>query len=448
MKHFAAHKHANAYVISVNMGYGHERAAYGLKDLAHGPIITANQYPGIPDRDKELWQKSRRLYELVSRCKSIPVVGDALFDFMDTFQRIPPFYPRRDLSASNLALKQDYYAIEHLGLLKHLIEKLSKKPLPLICTFFLPAFAAELLDYPGDIYVVICDADMHRVWVSRDPKKSRIKYFAPNGRVVERLKLYGVSPDNIFLTGFPLPKDLIGGPDGSIVKRDLITRLCLLDPQKIFIDKYRATLERELGPDIHTVRPRRPLTVTFSVGGAGAQRRLAFDILQSLKRPIAQKKLRLRLVAGTRRDVADDMTRQAEKLGLKRALRKYLCIDYFEDRRSYFMQYTKILRETDILWTKPSELSFYAGAGLPIIMAPSIGSQEDFNRRWLKSVGAGISQSDPRYTNEWLFDWIESGGLARAAWNGYIEAPTHGAYRIESIVTGEKIDLPKLPLII
>jgi hypothetical protein len=45
-------------------------------------------------------------------------------------------------------------------------------------------------------------------------------------------------------------------------------------------------------------------------------------------------------------------------------------------------------------------------------------------------------------------DWINSGGLARMAWNGYIEAPTHGSYRIESIVTGTEVQLEKLPMIV
>jgi hypothetical protein len=55
---------------------------------------------------------------------------------------------------------------------------------------------------------------------------------------------------------------------------------------------------------------------------------------------------------------------------------------------------------------------------------------------------------DPKFANEWLFDWINSGGRARFAWNGYIEAPTHGAYRIEQLITGEKMDLAELPLIV
>ena len=49
---------------------------------------------------------------------------------------------------------------------------------------------------------------------------------------------------------------------------------------------------------------------------------------------------------------------------------------------------------------------------------------------------------------EWLFDWINSGGVARMAWNGYIEAPTHGAYRIEDVVLGQKSEIHPLPLIV
>ncbi|MFZ2804379.1 MAG: hypothetical protein WA001_04085 [Patescibacteria group bacterium] len=443
-----SHKHKSAYVVSVNMGYGHERAAYGLRDMAHGGIITANAYPGIPERDKGLWGDTRKIYELISRIKPIPVIGDAVFEVMDYIQRIKPFYPRRDLSAQNMQTRQTYYFIEKLGLCRHLIEKLAKKPLPLVCTFFMVAFAAEEFDYPGEIYLLVCDADMARAWAPRDPKRSRIKYFAPNGRVVERLKLYGVRDENIFLTGFPLPKDLIGGPDGAMIKKDLLARLCNLDPNGIFNNIYADTLAANLGPGKCDLKSNHPLTLTFSIGGAGAQKQLALDVLVSLKQKIRSNQIRYRLVPGTKKDLADDFHAEIKRMGLGNRLGKNLFVDYFADRQSYFLEFSKILRTTDVLWTKPSELSFYTGAGIPIIMAPSIGSQEQFNHIWLRTVGGGVTQNDPRYVNEWLFDWINSGGLARIAWSGYIEAPTHGAYRVESILTGETIELPKLPLIV
>jgi hypothetical protein len=51
-----------AWVVAINMGYGHERAAFALKDLAYGDIIVANDYPGIPHHDRDLWKQSRGLY--------------------------------------------------------------------------------------------------------------------------------------------------------------------------------------------------------------------------------------------------------------------------------------------------------------------------------------------------------------------------------------------------
>jgi len=430
------------------MGYGHDRAAYALKEIAEGGVIKMNDYPGIPKRDKKLWSQSRRGYEYVSRLKPIPVIGDIAFAIMDKIQEIEEFYPRRDLSDPTYQVHQTYYMIEKLGMGKHLIDKLAKDPKPLICTFFTGAFAAEVFDYPGEIYCQICDADMARVWVPKDPKKSRIKYFAPNGRVVERLKLYGVRGENIFHTGFPLPREVIGGLNNETCKKEMMHRICNLDPNGIFLKKYLNTIESEVGVDSCNVKKDHPLTLMFTIGGAGAQRQLAIDILTSLKSPIKRNKIRLRLMAGTNKTVAKQFEATIKQLGMKNMIDKKIFIDHFPDRPVYFKNFNKILHKTDIIWTKPSEMSFYCALGMPILMAPTIGSQEDFNRTWLMYIGAGIDQAEPKYANEWLFDWINSGGLARSAWNGYMEAPQHGAYRIEGIVTGQQPEVEELPMIV
>ncbi len=444
-----SHRHQNAWVVSVNMGYGHARAAYGLEDLAHGGIVTANEYPGIPSRDRELWRKSRDSYEFISRLQPLPVIGKIAFSFLDYLQRIPEFYPRRDLSKPTLQLRYVYHLIRKKNLGKHLVEKLGKKPLPLVSTFFNMGFAAEEHDYPGDIYLVTTDADISRAWVPLDPKKSRIKYFASNGRVVERLKLYGVKEENIFLTGFPLPKKLVGGPEAGIVKKDLSARICNLDPNAIFIKKYQKVLLDELGAELCEFKKKHPLTLTFTVGGAGAQRELGIDIVNGLRKRLLQNEIQINLEAGIRPEVADFFEREVRKLRLGKLLGKNIHIHVYPDRQTYFRAMNDTLRKTDILWTKPSEMSFYSGIGLPIIMAPAIGSQEEFNKLWLESaVNAGTSQLDPAYCGEWLFDWINSGGLAKYAWNGYIEAPTHGTYRIESVLTGEKMPIADLPMIV
>lgn len=447
------HSHNNhgkkqAWIVDVNMGYGHSRAAYVLKDLSGGEVLSANDYLGIPRSDKKLWRESRELYEVISRMKPIPFVGNFLFEALDRFQQIPSFYPRRDLSKPNLQLKEIYKLIKK-GLGKHLIEKMSKNPLPLITTFFIPAFCADYYDYPGDIWCVTTDADISRTWAPMDPQRSRIKYFASNGRVVERLKLYGVRDENIFLTGFPLPKELIGGANSLILKEMLSNRLCNLDPNGIFTDRYANAVKSELGQKFCVSKKSSyPLTLTYSVGGAGAQRQLGVNILESLKSYILQEKIRVNLVAGIRKDAAKFYLEAVTRFGLKKKLGTWVNVPEFDSRDHYFSGFNELLKTTDILWTKPSELSFYTGLGIAIIMAPPIGSQEEFNRIWLQYVGGGVSQHNPEYTNEWLFDWINSGGMARMAWNGFLEAPTHGTYRIEDIVLGRKSELEILPLIV
>ena len=437
-----------AWVVDVNMGYGHSRAAYSLKDLCDCKVLSANDYEGIPESDAEMWNQSRELYEKISRLKPIPVVGDLFFEALDHWQQIPDFYPSRDLSKPNMQLKQIYRLIKK-GLGKHLVEMMSEDPVPLVTTFFIPAFAADYYNYPGDIYCITTDADISRAWVAMDPKQSRIKYLAANGRCVERLKLYGVPSENIILTGFPLPKEMIGGHNPKALKKLLMQRICHLDPNSIFLNRYQKTIAAELGrANCSPIDNGRTLTVSYSVGGAGAQKKLGVDLMKSLSGMIKQKRVRLILIAGVRKNVVKYYKEAAKKAGLEREIGKLLLIPEFETRAEYFDGFNELLAKTDILWTKPSELSFYTGLGLPVIIAPPIGSQEEFNQVWLQYVGGGIPQANPKYTDEWLFDWIESGGMARMAWNGYMEAPTHGTYRIENIVLGKEQTIHPLPLIV
>lgn len=444
---------ALAYVIAVDMGYGHERAAFALRHLApKKTYIVANTYEGISEKEKRLWSTGRGLYEAVSRFKRVPILGNLAFKIMDELQEIPPFYPRRDLSRPSLQVRQTYALIHNQELCKDLITKLAKKPLPLVCTFFTPAFAAEEHGYPGDIYIVICDADMARAWVPLAPKKSRIKYFAPTGRVAERLRLYGVRSENIFLTGFPMPVDNIGGLNATIVESDIRRRMCKLDPDGVFATRTQKLLVARFGKTFCTFDPqeyRRPPSITFAVGGAGAQREMIGSALRALARRIRRSEIVVNLVAGTHNDAADYFDREIRLNGLVAARQKgFVRVLHTSSRLDYFTEFAKLMRETDILWTKPSELSFTTGLGIPIIMAPTVGAQEDGNRRWLMQIGGGIDGLEPQYMDEWLFDWIKSGALARMAWNGYVNAPTHGAYRIESILRGEAVNLPSLPLVV
>ncbi len=433
--------YTQAYIVTVDMGYGHQRAVYPLKDIAATPVgwkkgttlISANNYDGIPKSDRQKWEGSRKLYETISRLKKVPLIGQAIFDIMDYFQSIDPFYPRRDLSKPIQQVKQIYRMIEK-GWGKHLIDTLNKKPLPLVTSFFATAFFAEEHGYKGEIYCICTDTDISRAWAPLDPKQTRINYLAPNKRVKERLQLYGVPKEQIFVTGFPLPKENLGGKQLKILKSHLGCRISNLDPRGLYQKKYRAMIETYLGKTYCDLKARHPFTITFAVGGAGAQRELGITILESLHQEIDAGTVRLNLVAGSRDDVYRFYEKEIERLHLQERHGGTVNIIYAKNKLDYFALFNQTLLTTDILWTKPSELSFYAGLGIPILMSPTVGSQEEFNKAWLHAIGAGFEQDDPRYTNEWLFDWLRSGWLAQAAMEGYMNAPRMGAYHIEDIV--------------
>lgn len=422
-------------MVAVDMGYGHQRAAYPLRHLSPtGKVVIANNYQGIPKSDFHTWNNTRRVYEFFSQMSNLPMVGGLVFDALDSFQEIKPFYPRRDMSAPNLQLRQMYYLIHRRNFCHHLIDFLNQEDIPLITTFFTVAFAAEEHKFKNDIYLVICDSDVSRAWVALNPQKSRIKYFAPCRAVVERLKTYGVPDKNIFLTGFPLPEENLGGSTFKGLKHDLAERVINLDPEHRYRDKYGETVKQFLSEMAAVARHHHPLTLTFAVGGAGAQRNIARDIVWSLRKRLLKNEIKLNLIAGSRNDVYCYFAELVDTYRLKSLLGKNLDIIFALEKEEYFRILNEKLRATDILWSKPSEMVFYSALGLPIIMAPSLGSQEVYNRHWLKTIGAGITQGDPRYTDEWLFDWINSGWLAEAAMSGFLDGRQFGVKNVLDVL--------------
>ncbi len=437
------------WLIAVDMGYGHQRPAHSLRHLAYKrTVVTANNYPGIPVRDRRFWKQSNSFYNFISKIKRVPFIGRLLFNAFDHFQEIENFYPRRDLSAPSFILKQIYRLIRK-GWGRHLIETLSEDPRPLICTFFTPAFWAEEYGYSGEIYLVVTDSDISRTWAPLYPQKTRITYLAPTRRVVERLKQYGIPETRILFTGFPLPPENLGNKKFGHLKKRVLMRLKNLDPEKRYLSLYDQNVERHLGKKSYPKKADHPLTLTFAVGGAGAQKEIGTDILtgvcqyvsdamQKMCKSVIQKDINIILVAGTHENVKEHFVGVLKRLKLKRNLGKNIRILFEPTFEKYYATFNKVLDRTDILWTKPSELSFYAGLGIPIILAPPIGSQEKKNLEWVTKMGAGIAQEDVEFVAQWLDDWLREGLLAEAALEGFIEVPKDGTFIIQKILNKKR----------
>ena len=424
-----------AWVVAVDMGYGHMRAAFPLADIFQSPLINANHYLGITKRDEKFWAAQLAWYTRFSHLLDVPIIGIWLFQLFDRFQSIQPLRHTARDRRPNFQLRLVYRQLER-GWMRDLIGKLNEHPLPLVTTFPVPAFAAELWNYGEEIYCLATDFEISRSWAPLDAKKTRIKYLAPTKEAQERLHRYGVPEKQIYLTGFPLPLNTLGGENAPNLGHDLAHRLTHLDPYKQFIVEHEAHVEEVLARKMPE-RSNKRVSLTFAIGGTGVQQQQVLEILRDLSRLVRIGILKITLVAGSRREVASAFESGVKELRLGGRLGKNLEILYEVDKLAYLERFSKLMRETDILWTKPSELSFYAGLGIPIVMASPVGSQEVYNRKALLRSGAGVDQPDSEGFGEWLSEKIDKGDFARMAWHGFREIEKLGVYNVYHIVAGD-----------
>jgi hypothetical protein len=418
------------WVVTADMGYGHQRAIYPLKHLSvTGNIININSSPYTRPKEQRQWKEMLRFYEFVSRAGRLPLVGGIFSRFLDKLLYIPKFYPRKDRSFSTFQVRYLRRSIKK-GLCRGFLDHIKGSGLPVLTSFYAPAIAADM-ETVETVFCIICDTDLNRVWVRENASSSRIIYFAPGTVAAQRLHSYGVPEKNILLTGFPLPPELLGSRQLDILRKNLARRLVNLDPKRSFFNLHRpsiaAYLPELIDYDINISDTNIPLTITFAVGGAGAQKETGRQLALNLAGEINSGRIKLNLVAGTRTEVRDFFIKTKEETGCRD---DSIQVIYGGNNEEYFALFNKCLHDTDILWTKPSELSFYCALGLPVIISPDIGPQEKCNRRWLLEIGAGIKQNNPEYSGQWIKDLLDRGRLAEAAWNGFIKARKYGLFNI------------------
>jgi len=406
------------------MGYGHLRPARSLARAIGTEVMHADRAPLADPEEQKRWQTTRHLYEGMSRVSGLPWVGGPLRGLLNSITDIPNLYPFRDLSGANLGVKLLERSARH-GLGRSIVAYLQDHDLTLLTTFYSPAVLADYHGYDR-IFCVVTDSDVNRVWAPIAPKTSKIRYLAPSGRVVRRLRAYGVAQSQIELTGFPLPHSLVGGPDAKVLRDNLARRIVRLDPKRIFRRNFFEDLE-QLGPLPEIDEPPH---LVFAVGGSGAQAELSALFLPSLRPLLDAQRLRLTLVAGVRPEVRDLFLRELDRAGLGNLMNRGVSILHEPSLDRYFDSFDELIRDTDVLWTKPSELVFYGGLGIPLLLAPPVGIQESYNLRWARENGAGFKQRDPRVVADRLLEHLHDGNLAAAAWAGYRRLPNRGLYRI------------------
>lgn len=414
-------------VAAVDMGYGHLRAAAPIASALGTSVLHVDRPPVAGPEEERLWRRARSGYEWISRLSQIPLVGLPIRQLLDSATDIPRLHPRRDLSTPT----QGALALERFmrrGLGSGIVDRLRESGEPLVTTFYAPALAAERAGLPR-VFCVATDSDLNRIWAPLEPSETRIQYLVPTQRAGRRLRAYGVPAERITFTGFPLPDELVGGAGLGALRRNLLARLPRLDPT----GEFRRNMPEELSHFLGTLPSegtRQPPLLTFAVGGAGAQVELAGAFLPGFRPLLEAGAIRIALVAGVRPEIEARFREATHAVGLEPLLGGALEILSAPDFASYYAAFNALLARTDVLWTKPSELTFYAALGLPLVLAPPVGVHEWYNRRWARDAGAGLKQRDPHSAAEWLLDWLSDGVLAAAAWAGYTRLPKFGLQRI------------------
>lgn len=396
-------------VTAVDMGYGHLRAAHAVADALGTEVARADRPPLAAPGERRLWQAARAGYEAVSRGSQHGPLSPLLGPALERLTRIGPLggRPGRPPGALTMLLGR--------GVGAGPAEAAARAGVALVSTYFVPALAADHLangDVPPASWCVVTDADLARAWVAAEPAASGVRYLAPSERAARRLVEYGVPAERVTFTGFPLPGEVLGGPELPALHRNLARRLARLDPEL-----------RSAGAD--------PVHLVYTVGGAGAQAGIARAILDGLRPLIEAGELQLSLVAGVREEVAERFRAWVRRAGLEGEVEVLV----EGTPAAYFRAFNRLLAGADLLWTKPSELTFFAALGLPLVLAPPVGAHERYNREWLLEHGAAVDP-ERRRIGPWLRERLADGTFARVARAGAERLPKRGLFRIVERVRG------------
>ena len=414
-------------VAAVEMGYGHLRAAHALSEVWNVPVTRADRAPFAGPGERPIWNLARRFYEGLSRGSQGRWRGPLVRPLLDAVTRIGPPGGSGDPTRPTIPARHLQMLVER-GFGHGVVAAAREAGRPLVTTFFVPALAAQHLAY-RDTWCVVTDTDASRAWVPVTAAETAVTFLVPCREVADRLRQYGVPEGRIVETGFPLPPELLGGPELPALRHNLGARLRRLDPGGTFVEPHRREIEGHLGPLPEGASA--PPLLTYAVGGAGAQAGIARRIVRALRPALDAGRLRLCLVAGTHARLAERFAEWVADAGLRDVGAGAPVEILVEgDSDAYFRSFHRILARTDALWTKPSEMTFFAALGLPLLLAPPVGAQERANRRWAERAGVVPPLAGPVLSPD------DGPALAAAAWAGFRRLPQRGTERIVELVDG------------
>ncbi len=397
-------------LVTAEMDLGHIRAIKPIETVTKAETVVLGTTKNATARTKFIWRFSLAVYEFLSRVSQVPIIGSILFSPLNRLLQIKPLgdVSKKVLPSFQVSLLES--AIK-LGVGNE-ISSNGFLECNVYTSFYLPVSYFAMKGFRNKIFCQICDVDLNRVWVPRNPRNPNIHYIATTRKSVYRLESYGVGSENIHLFGFPLPHELVGGVG-----------------QEIAISNYA---ERTHFLTNGYIEGNRPLNVVFPLGGAGAMVRILEKVAESLLSEINNGIVKLTVIPGPH-SVRDKRLEYFKKNYFEKTEGFQVVLSH--NINDYFHKFNGLLKDAHVLFTKPSELTFYSSLGIPIIMTEPLGSQEQANREWLLANNIGVDMFNPSKSDIWLMNLLHSGTLARLAKNGWICGKRLALYEIQKLVS-------------
>ena len=386
------------------MGFGHLRAAHNLASLGNGSVVRVDREPLVSLVDKFVWNVAQKVHTFGSL--DAESRNRFLFQRFDELMKLPD-----DHTPPSRRAAEFIFALNKVGVWKNFSDSLAWRTAPVIHTFYLPAMVSVYRDFRGANFLLLCDADFHRVWVPRDAKGANLKYFVPLARSADRLVSYGVDRDKIFVTGFPLPVSLTGDGNREESLSDFEMRCKRLTPNS--------------GAQ---------LTVMFSFSGAGAYSSMLADLISNMADDLKEERVRIIVSCGSNANALQNTLTILSRFGV--AGLPVVQTIYDDNLYRAFDKFNAALKDTDVMITKPGELVFYAALGLPMILLRPIGGHEGGNRSYLLIEEAALDIERPDNFSEWLHEKHRTGKLLALAHHGYERIPRYGTTEIDKIILG------------
>lgn len=385
------------YVITTGyMGYGHLRAAHNLSMLADAPVIKADLFPYAGMIDLMLWRFAQYIQSISTR--NAESNSRIIFSLFEKALEIPEDF-QAQLTTGQKLLK----TLSTFGLGRRLASLLSIEE-SVVHTFYLPALESVYHKIRGKNYIVICDVDFHPVWVPLPPFTNLLTYFVPAKKSADRLISYGVSFDKIIITGFPLPSWNVRNSYEQFADR-----------------KKRISANSSCR-----------LTLMYPFSGAGAYQKYFSQFVKAIASDLLSGDIKLVVFAGSNQGAFNEAKRVCRHNGLESSHSVQLL--YNPDLFTAFSEFNAALREVDLLITKPSELVFYSGLGIPLFMLPPIGAHEAKNRLYILENECGMDMVDINKFIKVIKEFKSSGRLIDLAENGYEKIPRDGSEMINDYV--------------